>query len=134
MPDEEEDGGEPVLMGAKTLALIAGGGFTANLTKTIHFKGPQTAGVLLSFPIDFDGILVFICAYSNVLISRGRSWASIAAGSFTTDGSVIAGIGSNSNVWHGRERVHKGDRIYLDSAGGLGTSDQISFVFIPDVV
>jgi hypothetical protein len=102
---------------------VTGGDVSAsNPTTTIVFKGPQTAGVLQSFKCPFDGDIVRISADNGTIISKGRSWTSLSATSWTGDNSVIAHIQNAAYTWVGRERIHAGDYIYLDSVAGLGTS------------
>lgn len=108
-----------------------GGGFgggSSRPTRTLFFKGPQTAGTLQQFRMEWSGFLTYASVGSTTaLISRGRTWTSLGASTFHTY-SVI-GMPSNSNPWHGRERFENTDYIYIDSIGGLGTSDIVTMVF-----
>jgi hypothetical protein len=99
-------------------------------TRTVSFKGPQTSGTLFTFRIPFACYLVHVRTMaSGAIFSRGIAWAAVPASSFMWH---VIGV-SNAGTWVGRMRFEKDDSLYVDSIGGLGTSDLISFTFVEDI-
>lgn len=124
----------PVVVDASTV-LAAGGGQLPRLpTKTVFFKGPQTAGVLLSFTITEDCHLVFVGgkASSAILQTIARAMSSVPASTFTLSG-VICSINDSGQVAIMNQPFKAGDKIYVDSIGGLGANEIFYLIFEIDV-
>ncbi len=118
----------PVVMDAKTF--LAGG--VAEMTRptvTYFFKGGQVAGTLISFVVPENADLVFVGGKASgaVLSKIARAITGIPAGWSSPE--TICSLDNVGNQVILNQKFNSGDRIYLDSTGGLGVSEYIFCIF-----
>lgn len=115
---------------ANLLSVVQGTGGSRR-TKVLVFKGPQTSGTPIGTPatgLGFDGTLFFMLSTSACLITLGRTWASMSASAWDWSG-LLGYPTSNGGLILCAHDVVSTDRIYVDSVGGLGTSDAVTLGF-----
>ncbi len=103
-------------------------------TFSVLFKGPQTAGTPLSLNMVQDADLVSFGGKGvGVLVSKAAQTASLLpGGQFSVDRNLIGIIGGNENPTVNCNVSFKvGDSLFIDSLGGMGTSEYVNFVFRP---
>lgn len=118
-------------------ANIAGGGglvesqlIRPRQTFSRVFFGPQVAGNPLAVTLNRDCWLTYCYADSAIAgcrVMRVPTAALVTA--WTTSGAIIAMLSGAGNAWIGNESVLSGDKIWVDSSGGLGAANFVVCVF-----
>lgn len=118
-------------MDSRTLLDLSGGS-PELATKTIVFKGPQTASTVLHFVVPWDCYLSYVqFSVAGFLCSKvSKTYASLVAS--VVDLNVVAFRGNsepNTHPWIGNEEFAAGDMLFFDSTGSMGAADTARFVF-----
>lgn len=118
-------------------ANLAGGGGTVESqlirprqTFSRLFYGPQVAGSPLAVTIPRDSWITYIYgpgSLAGVRVMRTPTAPPVTG--WTTTGAIIAVLGGAGCSWIGNESVLSGDKIWVDSSGGLGAADFVVCVF-----
>jgi hypothetical protein len=113
-----------------------GGGEAQVETVAIAIKGPQTAGIPITFPMPFDGVLVAVNgSVTGGIISKGPlTWVGIPASKWSSNPALCVAFGSSQSAQSQiklRMTFKAGDLLCVDTSGGLGTLEYIVALFEP---
>lgn len=118
--------GEWQVLGALGIA-----GDEMNPTFSYMFRGPQTAGTLKSLPINSDCFLRFVFSNQVVSVSVGVAQTFPTANAFTPN--IVALVPAiSAGQWFGKHPIKAGTTVYIDSPGGIGSSEWLILVFEVD--
>jgi hypothetical protein len=112
------------------------GGAPSKPTFTLIFRGGQTAGVPVSYTIIEDSTLVRAqgtAGVSGVLLSKSSSVVGLYPAGWSARRDQICVLSSSTAIWQGRSVFKTGDKVWVDSIGGMGTSDFLTLTFESDL-
>lgn len=122
----------PLMMDRVTFLESVGAGASQTFpTIAIVWKGSQTAGTPVFVTLTEDLSLVSFCLPNTacVLSRSGVRWLDIANSTWSIDLGIIALSSPGIYERHCNVDFVSGDMIFLDSSGGLGTSDTLTLTF-----
>lgn len=125
---------EDVLDEAATiLQSISTGNFGQDQRRTFSllFKGPQTAGTPRSFTLDHNASLIYVggTGSGGFILRAPVSWT---AGTFLSGGVPVGVFSTGGTFSVGNAKFYKGDTVWLDSFGSMGSGEMALLVFAVD--